>query len=118
MFTENKDPFKPGLVPTTPGAETADGGGDVSQGETGTVTTEESETIEPGTNVLYLAEITEDDDGERTATVYWSNVAYDVMEGDRVDDSPWKVVSIGSSSATFLYGDDRITLRVGEQLGK
>lgn len=118
VFTDNKDPFKPQDVPEDSDAGDGDGTGTGAGSETGgettgTATADTTDTIKPGKDVLYLHAIE-----AGTAVVYWDNERYEVEEGDQVDDSPWRVVSIGTSSATFLYGDDRITLRVGEQLGK
>lgn len=119
VFTENRDPFKPLVVPEEAGAGgtggTATTGGSV---ETTGGTSATTETIRPGENVLYLADIETDDAGVRHAIVYWDNERFDVIEGDELGTSPWKVVSIGTSSATFLFGDEQVTLRVGEQLGK
>lgn len=120
VFAENRDPFKPGVVPRQAGvggvagttSTTSTGGA-----ETGAETTGAAGEIRPGANVLYLHDI-ENRDGELVAIVYWDNTRYEVVEGDSIAESPWQVISITSSSATFLYGDDRITLRVGEQLGK
>lgn len=115
VFTENKDPFKPLEVPTQEeaGDEGTTTAGETTGETTGTASQDTTDTIKPGKDVLYLHAIEGD-----VAIVYWDNERYEVEEGDQIDDSPWKVVSIGTSSATFLYGDDRITLRVGEQLGK
>jgi hypothetical protein len=117
VFTANNDPFKPAFVPTS--AATSGGGTTTNGGSENPTSqaTEASSTIKPGINVLYLAEITSTG-GANHAIVYWNNVRYDVTEGKRIDESPWKLISLGSSSGTFLYGDVRVTLRVGEQLGK
>lgn len=117
VFVENKDPFKALVIKPAPGEATSTSGGASSSATSTGGSTTTSETIKPGMNVLYLENI-KTSGGHAVAVVWWNNSRYEVAEGDRVDTSPWEVVSIGSSSATFLYGDDRVTLRVGEQLGK
>jgi hypothetical protein len=119
VFTENRDPFKPLVVPVEAGAAAGGGAAATVPGEeTTTTTSATTETIQPGENVLYLADIETDDADVRHAIVYWDNERFDVIEGDQIGTSPWKVISIGTSSATFLFGDETVTLRVGEQLGK
>lgn len=57
-------------------------------------------------------------DGVKQATFVWNGQRYTVTAGQQVDGSPWKVLSIGSSSCVMLYGDQRVTLSVGQAAGK
>jgi len=56
--------------------------------------------------------------GTLFATVEHDGKTHIVQEGDRVGDSAYKVIAISDDSATFLFGDDTIVLKVGEATGK
>lgn len=56
--------------------------------------------------------------GEDVAVVKLGGVSYTVAEGDAVGDSDWQVVQINSASVIFLYGDDRITISLGQGTSK
>jgi type IV pilus biogenesis protein PilP len=68
-------------------------------------------------NSILLQDITVSN-GQPTAVVVWEGETYEVQEGDQVDSSPWKVLSIESSSVVMLFGDTQVTLSVGQELSK
>ncbi len=79
------------------------------------------QTSDPGTGtteLLTLKSIEEDMDGTRYANVTYGSSPYLVTDGDRVGSSPYEVVSVGTDSATFLFGDDQVVLSIGESVDK
>jgi len=68
-------------------------------------------------NTLLLKSIVSSD-GKKVASLYWNGKVYKCNEGDQVDDSPWKVLTIYSDSVLMLYGDSRVTLTVGQGFSK
>ncbi|MDI6891866.1 MAG: hypothetical protein QMD08_02555 [Actinomycetota bacterium] len=96
---EYKDPFKPLITAPT------------------TETIAEPTTPTAGPVPLALDDIFVED-GVTYASIRYGDAVYKVTEGDRVDESPYQVLSIGTDSVVLLYGDDRITLRLGEEILK
>jgi len=68
-------------------------------------------------NTLLLQDIVSQD-GKPVAVFVWNGETYSVNEGERVGDSPWKVVQINSDSVLMLYGDSQVTLSVGQGVSK
>jgi hypothetical protein len=68
--------------------------------------------------ILALKGIEEDADGVLYANVTYGSSPYLVKAGQRVGSSSYQVTSIDRESATFLFGDDNLVLRVGESAGK
>lgn len=68
-------------------------------------------------NTLYLQSIISEN-GEPKAVFIWNGQTYTVGEGERVSDSPWKVLQINSDTVLMLYGDSQVTLSVGQGVGK
>jgi hypothetical protein len=64
-------------------------------------------------NTLTLIEIVTDN-GVRKAVMTLGSDTYTRAAGERLGDTPWQVVSIGSSSVVMLYGDTKIELTVGQ----
>jgi hypothetical protein len=64
-------------------------------------------------NTLTLIEIVTDN-GVRKAVMTLGSKTYTQAAGERLDETPWQVVSIGSSSVVMLYGDTQMTLTVGQ----
>ncbi|MFQ5574210.1 MAG: hypothetical protein ACE5E0_01120 [Terriglobia bacterium] len=95
---EYKDPFQPltGPVAATAPAE---------------------ETTQTESRRLSLEDITVEE-GVKFAAVKYGGVAYKVKEGDRVGDSPYQVVSVGDNSSTLLFGDEQVSLQLGEEIVK
>jgi len=93
--------FAPSITPVTATTNTEDGG------------------ISPAdvpANTLVLVSV-HSESGKRVATFIWNGAEYACNEGDQVDASPWKVLTIYSDSAAMLYGDSRVTLTVGQGFG-
>lgn len=105
-----RDPFEP-LIESTSSAFTASGS---SQESTQTGSGDE---LIRASDTLYLADIFSRD-GQQYATVIYKGQAYDVKAGDMIDSSPFQVIDIGDGSITILYGDNRLTLQLGEQIVK
>lgn len=95
---EYKDPFQP-LV----GTETAPPAS--------------TQTTETQNQRLALEDITEEA-GVKFASVKYGGVAYKVKEGDRVDESPYQVISVGDNSVTLLYGDEQVSVQLGQEIIK
>jgi len=101
---EYKDPFEP-LV------------GESSSSTSGT-STAASET-EPSSGVLILAlEDIYTEDGVKYASIRYGSTVYKVTEGDRIDDSPYQLISIGEESVILLYGEDQLEVRLGQEIIK
>lgn len=104
---EYKDPFQP-LINETTGTTTTPTGS-----ETGT----SLEEAESGPQVLQVQDIFEEN-GVAYSSIKYGAIVYKVKEGDRVDESPYQVLTIGDDSVTFLYGDNRVEVNVGESILK
>lgn len=103
--------FRPTISP--PGTETADAGDGASGDTSGTG----SGTVSYPDNTLVLLSI-KTVDGEPVGTFYWNGTEYTAGEGDRLGDTPWRVIEISGNSAVMQYGDTRVTLSVGQGLSK
>ena len=68
-------------------------------------------------NTLFLESIASVG-GAKQATLVWNGKLYLVGAGDVVGDTPWKVLSISGTSVVMLFGDDRVTISVGQGLTK
>jgi type IV pilus biogenesis protein PilP len=106
-----RDIFEPLIKPV----ESTSGSSESSPTPPGTTTNDNGSGA--SANSILLQDITVSN-GEPTAVVVWEGKTYDVQEGDQVDSSPWKVLSIESSSVVMLFGDTQVTLSVGQQLSK
>ncbi|MBS3908292.1 MAG: hypothetical protein KGZ93_01450 [Actinobacteria bacterium] len=101
---EYKDPFKPLVeeieVPIGLPSGTEDGTGE-------------------GVSLASLALVdVVEQDGARFAIVTFDGVEYTVGSGERVAGSSFMVEDIGEGSITVLYGDDRFTLQLGQEIVK
>lgn len=74
-------------------------------------------TPETSAGTILLQDITVEN-GERTVVLVWSGKTYSAQAGDQIDDSPWKVLEIGTDSVTMLYGDTQVVLSVGQAISK
>ena len=72
---------------------------------------EEYPEVDPDT--LYLHDIVVRDD-ESYAVLIWQSQPGEYPEGAELAGSPWQVLSIGTGDATMLYGDEQVTLIVGQ----
>lgn len=73
--------------------------------------------VEVPANTLFLQSVSVID-GQERATLVWNGQTYTVGEGDVLGDTPWQVVSIEGNTVVMLYGDSRVTLVVGQGVGK
>jgi hypothetical protein len=107
---EGKDPFQP-LV--TAGG----GGGTPAPGVSPTPTS----TANPTGGGQQAHHVTLEDiftqNGTRFATVKVDDKEYTVREGETFDDN-FKVLSLGKSCGTFVFGDETFTLCVGQEVLK
>ncbi len=106
---EYKDPFEPlikGATTTTPTTQTPE--------EETPTSPEEPPT---GPQILEVQDIYTES-GVKYSSVKYGTTVYKVKEGDRVNESPYEVLTIGTDSVTFLYGDRRVEVKVGESILK
>ncbi|HDP69223.1 MAG TPA: hypothetical protein ENN38_00210 [Actinobacteria bacterium] len=103
-----KDPFEPLVVASNSTTTTTTGAG--------TTTTSEAET-DSEIQVLVLEDIYIDD-GVEYASIRYGGTVYKVTEGDRVDSSPFQVISIGEESVILLYGEDQLEVKLGQEIIK
>ena len=106
---ETRDPFKPAnsAGPASTKLQPQEAGGTPA---TATVSVSERPT-------LHLTGTT-DENGVLFANVQYGTSTYAVSSGERVGESPFQVASVSQDSVSFLYGDDTLTLRVGEEVIK
>ncbi|MHB9003203.1 MAG: hypothetical protein ACYC6C_03960 [Coriobacteriia bacterium] len=104
-----RDIFDPLLTPvvTGDGTGTGTGGGTTGTGTDGTGT------FTGVANTLYLLDIVVED-GVTKAVMSLNGAEYRLARGETIPDTPWQVLSIGSSSVVMLYGDSQVTLSVGQ----
>lgn len=57
-------------------------------------------------------------DGEPVATFFWNGQIYTAGEGEALEGTPWRVISISGDTVVLLFGDSRVTLTVGQGLTK
>ena len=95
--------FRPTVKPAIPASETADASGTAGVN------------VPPDT--LYLQDV-KVVDGEEVAVLIWNGQTYEAGEGESLGDTPWKVLSIDGNTVVMLYGDSRVTLTVGQAVGK
>jgi len=67
--------------------------------------------------VLYLDGV-ETVDGVMKAVLRYNGQTYTLAPGEGIPGTPWEVFSVSSGSVTMLYGDNRITLVVGQGITK
>ena len=103
-----RDIFTPLVKPVE---VSTDGGTD-----TGTGTDTDTDT-DVSADTLYLQEIASED-GIPVAVLQWNGQTYRLEEGETIPDSPWQVLSIGSSSVVMLYGSEQVTISVGQGISK
>lgn len=103
--------FRPTVSP--PSTKTADAGDGASGDTSGTG----GGTVSYPDDTLVLLSI-KTVDGEPVGTFYWNGTEYTAGQGDRLGETPWRVIEISGSSAVMQYGDTRVTLSVGQGLSK
>ncbi len=86
--------------------------------ETTVTPTGDSPTAVTPTETLYLSGIVSFQDGHLEADLEYESVAYMLREGDRIPNTPWQVLSIGSDTVVMLYGDTQVTLTAGQSVSK
>lgn len=104
---EGKDPFKPLIDVAGPGQSPPPGGGTPTPGSTGGTRT--------GTRVELLDIFTTD--GVLFASVRVSGETHNVKEGDTFAGN-YRVVSLTEECGTFVLGDERFTLCIGQEVFK
>lgn len=108
---ETRDPFK---QPDLPAAPASTGGAATSSSSaTGTA----AAAAGAQSSVLALKSVS-NENGVLYANVDYGTNSYVVRSGERVGASPYQITSVSSAGATFLYGDDTLSLRVGEDVQK
>jgi hypothetical protein len=109
VFTP-RDPFIPVILPSPEPTSTAASGesaGELTAGSSsGSITT-------PASSALYLRLIMTTPSGG-IAVLDYKGTIYMAGAGDAIPNSPWKVVSVGTKTVTMLFGDERVTISLGE----
>lgn len=62
----------------------------------------------------YLKSISFGSDGQPVAEFLYNGDTYSLMVGEQLSDSPYMVLEIGGNWVKLLYGDDIVTLSIGE----
>lgn len=109
---ETRDPFRPSNSTSTPAPSTTKIV-PLSSGDSSTSPTAEASEEQ----VLSLSGIN-NENGTLFASVEYDSSPYTVRSGERVGESSFQVTAISGDSASFLYGDDTVTLQVGEDITK
>ncbi len=95
--------FRPTVKPSVPPSESAAASDGAAPG------------LPPDT--LFLQSITVVD-GKPQGTFIWNGTTFTAGEGDVLEGTPWKVLSLDRATAVMLFGDVRTTLTVGQAAGK
>lgn len=98
--------FRPTVRPAVAASSTTDTSG------TATI---DGVVIPPDT--LYLQGVTVVD-GREVATLIWNGQTFTSGQGDVLTGTPWQVQSIEGNTVVLLFGDSRVTLVVGQGVGK
>jgi cytoskeletal protein RodZ len=56
--------------------------------------------------------------GVRYGVFQYNGVEFKAQVGETIGNSPYQVLDVGDGSATLLYGDDRLTISLGEEIVK
>lgn len=110
VFTP-RDPFQP-LKGATVKTTTSSTSSSYSSSSSSTSSTSTASGTTNTDNTLKLKDIVTES-GTRKAVVRWRNADYTVAAGETVGTSDYKVLSVGTSTVAMLYGDERITLSLG-----
>ncbi len=115
-----RDPFKPLLEPLpaeTASTSTSTTASTTTSTTSSTTSTGSASASTVGSDTLTLVSISTDN-GVRVANVTLGSTPYSLTAGQKVDDSPWQVLSVEDDYVIMLYGDEQITLSVGQGLTK
>lgn len=80
-------------------------------------TTDTGDVTEYAANTLYLISISTTGDTP-SAVMVWDRQQYTLEEGDTIQDSPWRLLEIRTTSVVMLYGDQQVVLSVGQGIQK
>lgn len=108
---EGKDPFRPLIAPTQGGGTPAP----QPTGDPGDGSPQPSAEPTPGQRVELIEIFLRD--GTRFATVEVNGTSYTVKEGDTFADN-YRVLDLTAQCGTFVFGDERFTLCVGQEVLK
>jgi hypothetical protein len=111
--------FAPSIKPpVTPTPETTETATTTSSSSTTTPTTSTttSSTVSPASTLVLNAIVTVGDAHKGSFTL--NGVPYIAGNGETIDSSPWKVLEVGTDSVLMLYGDDQVTIAVGQTISK
>lgn len=104
-----RDPFAVIQPPTIESSSSSSSSTSTSSSSTSTASSTDTS--------LVLVDIVSDN-GVAKGVFKYKGVEYTLGKGETVDSSSWQVVSVGSSSVVMLFGDDRVTLYLGEGISK
>lgn len=116
-----RDVFEPTVKPTIASSDTTGTGGSSTGGSTAATETGGDSDGDGVPNVppdtLFLLDVSTVD-GVVVANLIWNGETFAAAEGDTLGDTPWQVLSISGDTVVMLYGDTRVTLVVGQGVGK
>lgn len=101
VFTP-RDPFQPIAAPVIASTTTTSSSSTSSTTDSTTLVLSDIKTVS----------------GVRKAVVKLGGKTYTVGNGETVGSSSWKVVQVNSSNVVFLFGDERITISLGQGTSK
>jgi hypothetical protein len=84
---------------------------------TSTTTTTPVDSSDYSADTLYLIDIITEG-GVQKAVMVWDKEEMKLAEGQSIVGTPWKVLDIRESSVIMLYGDQQVTLTVGQGISK
>ena len=105
--------IKPPIVPVV-ATETA------TAASTTTTTTSSSPDTSPTvvvTSTLFLVDIITEGDAHKGVFTL-NGVSYTAGNGETINSSAWKVIEVGTDSVLMLYGDDQVTIAIGQGVTK
>ena len=88
-----------------------------TSGSTENTSTEGKLSADVSEGTLYLQSIVTED-GVPKAVLLWNGDEYRLAEGESIPGTPWEVRTINDSSVVMLYGDQQVTLSVGQGTSK
>lgn len=84
----------------------------------GTTSGTTTDSVTPTTqNTLYLDGVVTQN-GVLSAVLLWNGQTYTLAPGGVIPNSPWEVLRVSSTSVTMLYGENQVTLSVGQGISK
>lgn len=107
--------FAPTVSPPTVAAPGSDSGSTGTSTTPGTPDAATAPTAPENTLLLWKIETV---DGALQGSFVWNGAVYTAGEGERLGETPWRVLELSGTSAVMQFGDIRVTLTVGQGITK